>query len=106
MNGSVMPFLIVVAGLAAFQWWINRVRGPRRQSPLWYAFTTTAVAAVFVISGSIGYKLQKGLPVFSDARWSDDVIWSQVGVGLAFVPVALFFWRRAIRDTDRRLSRA
>jgi hypothetical protein len=53
-----MPFVIVVASLAALQWWINRVRGPRAQSSLWYAFTTTAAAALFLISGSVGYKLQ------------------------------------------------
>lgn len=106
MDGSVMPFVIVVASLTAFQWWINRVRGPRAQSPLWFAFTTMAAAALFLISGSLGYTLQKGLPLFAAARWSDGVIWSQVGVGLAFVPVAVFCWRKAIRDTDRRLSRA
>ena len=106
MDGSVMPFLIVVASLAAFQWWMYRLGGRRMQSPLWYAFTTTAAAALFLISGSVGYTLRKGLPLFAAARWSDGVIWSQVGVGLAFVPVAVFCWRKAIRDTDRRSSRA
>jgi len=71
MDGSVMPFLIVVASLAAFQWWIYRLGGRRMQSPLWYAFNTTAAAALFLISGSLGYTLQKGLPLFAAARWSD-----------------------------------
>jgi hypothetical protein len=106
MEGSALPFVIVVASLAAFQWWINRVRGPRAQSPLWYAFTTTAAAAVFLLSGLIGFGLQKGPPLFSDARWVDAVIWPQVWVGLACAAVAVVCWRRAIRDTDRRLTRA
>ena len=106
MESSVMPFLVVVASLAAVQWCINRILGPRAQSPLWYAFTTTAAAALFLVSGSIGYKLQKGPPLVSDARWADGVIWPQVWVGLACAAVAVFCWRSAIRDTDRRLNRA
>ena len=60
MDGSVMPFLIVVASLAAFQWWMYRLGGRRMQSPLWYAFTTTAAAALFLISGSVGYTPPEG----------------------------------------------
>jgi peptidoglycan/LPS O-acetylase OafA/YrhL len=101
-----MPFVIVVASLAALQCWINRVRGPRAQSPQWYAFTTTVAAALFLISGSVGYKLQKGPPLVSDARWADGVIWPQVWVGLAWAVVAVFCWRRAMGDTERRLSGA
>ncbi len=105
MQGSVWPFVIVVATLAAFQLWINKSRGSRAQSPLWYAFSMTFGAALFLISGGIGFGLQKGPPLLSESRWVGGVIWPQVWVGLACAVVAVFCWRRAIRDADRQLSR-
>jgi hypothetical protein len=76
-----------------------------RRSPQSVAFSTTLAAALFIISGSIGFGLQKGPALFSPVRWSDSVIWSQVALGIPFLIAAIFSWRRALRDADRRLGR-
>ena len=34
--------------------------------------------------------------------WSDSIIWREVAVGIALIPLAVYFWRRAIRDDRRR----
>lgn len=70
----------------------------RRMTPLGYAFTFTTAAAWFIVTGLIGYRLDKRLGLFSDARWSDDVIWWQVWMGLPFACLAVYFWRRGLRD--------
>jgi protein-S-isoprenylcysteine O-methyltransferase Ste14 len=89
--------------LAAALFWHARVAP--RQSPQAIAFTTTFAAALFLITGSIGFGLQKGPALLSPARWSNSVIWPQVILGVAFLIAAVICWRRAIRDVDRRLGR-
>lgn len=97
---AVVGILIIVA--AAFLW--HRRIVPAR-SPQSLAFTTTFGALLFLISGLIGFGLQKGPALFSDARWSNTVIWPQVELGLAFLVASIFCWRRALKDADRRLRR-
>ena len=76
------------------------------QSPQAAAFTTTFAAALFIITGSIGFGLQKGPALFSDTRWTGTVIWPQVYLGVAFLVAALFCWRNALKDAERRVRRA
>ena len=54
--------------------------------------------------GVVGYGLQKELAIFADSRWTGAVIWPQVWFGLGLIPVAVFCWFRAVRETDRRLG--
>ena len=105
MSGSIFPFLMVVAAFVAIHLAWNKRVGPRATSPLWFAFSTTAAALVLTVSGSIGYGLQKGPPLLAESRWTGAVIWPQVWMGLLFATIAVFCWRRALRDTDRRLGR-
>jgi hypothetical protein len=84
--------------------WLWHGRLQPAQSPQALAFTTTFFAALFIVSGSIGFGLQKGPALFSDARWAGGVIWPQLWLGLAMVPVAVVCWRRAVRDANRRLG--
>jgi hypothetical protein len=84
--------------------WHHRITPGRR--PHAAAFSTTFAAALFLISGIIGFGLQKGPSLFSEARWSDGVIWPQVTLGIAFLVAAIFCWRRALKETDRLVGRA
>lgn len=102
----LIPVLTVVAFLAAWWWFAYGRSGGRVWSPMWLAFTTTATAALFLISGSIGYILDRRARFVAGTAWSETVIWWEVGVGIALVPVAVYFWRRGFRDVDHRLGRA
>jgi hypothetical protein len=63
-------------------------------TPMGYAFSTTFLAAVHLIAGLIGYRLNRG----HGNRWSESVIWWEVWVGLAAAAVAVYLWRRGLRD--------
>ena len=80
MTASVIRIVVVVAALATISW-LGQARAKNRtQSALWGAFSTTSASALFLISGVVGYGLQKGPAIFADSRWT------------------------AIRKTDRRLG--
>jgi hypothetical protein len=96
---GVLAVLVIVA---AAVFWPNR--GVMSQSPQAAAFTTTFAAVLFLGTGLIGFGLQKGPALLSAARWSGGVIWPQVLLGTAFMVAAVFCWRRAIRDAERRIS--
>ena len=104
MTESVIPFVVVVAVLATIAWLGPARAKSRTQSALWGAFSTTSASALFLISGIVGYGLQKGPAIFADSRWTGAVIWPQVWFGLGLIPVAVFCWFRAMRETDRRLG--
>jgi hypothetical protein len=92
--------LIVVVAIWGQRWLVVR------QSAQALAFSTTFAAALFLITGIIGFGLQKGPALLSPARWSEGVIWRQVVVGTAFLIAAVFCWRRAVKDAERRLQRS
>ena len=84
----LVPILIMVALLAASQWFTGgRLRRPR---PAWMALSATAAAAALILAGTIGYSL-------GSAAWSDTVIWWEVGCGLALMPLAAYFWQKSFR---------
>lgn len=66
------------------------------RSPLHMAFTLTAAAIVFLLTGLLGYAIKRtaGLPYLQP---SHSVVWFQVWVGVAAVVLAAFFWRKALR---------
>ena len=100
MAVAIVGLLIIVA---AVFFWHRRVGAS--QSPQAAAFTTTFGAALFLVTGVIGFGLQRGPNLLSDSRWTNTVIWPQVWLGVAFLIAAVFCWRRALRDAERRLSR-
>lgn len=97
--GVVAILIILFAGFL----WHRRI--VPSQSPQGLAFTTSFAAALLLISSSIGFGLQKGPALLSEARWTNGVIWPQVGLGVAFLVAAVICWRRALKDADRRLGR-
>ena len=68
----------------------------RRRRPLFNAFSFTAGALVFLTTGLMGYTLSKHDAFVAGTRWTGAVIWTQVIIGAALVPVAAFFWRRGL----------
>ena len=100
-----LPFLGVLAGVALWSWLVYS-RSPRRKAtPAYMAFSATAVAALFLLAGFAGFNLSTRHRFLTGTAWSDGVIWWQVGIGLALVPLVVYFWRRAMSDIDRRLNR-
>ncbi len=98
--------LTIIALLAAATWFQFRLSKRRAWTPLWQAFSSTFAAALFLISGSIGYRLDGRTSFLAGNRWSDTVIWWEIGMGLLFAAFAVLCWRLAIRHTDRLLTRA
>ena len=84
---ELAPFLVVVVPLAALSWFLGRRSGRRAHNPLWSAFTATS-----------GYNLNAPDAAAAGTPWSGRVLWWEVGVGVALVPVAAQFWRRGIRS--------
>jgi hypothetical protein len=70
----------------------------RRRSPIFNALSLTAASVLFVVTGGIGYTLSKHDRFVAGTPWSATVIWWQVGVGIALLPLAAYFWRRGIRS--------
>ena len=70
------------------------------------AFSTTSAALLFLVAGSVGFRLDRHTVLLSGTRWSDTVIWWEVGWGAMFAGLAVIFWRLAIRDADRQLNQA
>jgi hypothetical protein len=110
---AVLPSLFVVAVvvvLIAWSWqfhfWSNSPTARRSRSPLWLGFTATAASGLFLIAGIIGYNLIVSRRLSAGTAWADDVIWWQVAVGAALVPVAIYLLQRGVRDVSRSLGRA
>jgi hypothetical protein len=88
----------VVVVVVGWHWFINVQSGGRARSPLWGAFTATAVAILFVVAGAVGYKLTHGVPFANRLEWTGRVLWSEIWVGAAAAVVAVFLWRAGLRS--------
>jgi hypothetical protein len=94
----LVAVLTVVLFLAAWTWVFYKQSGGRIWSPLWIAFSATTLAALFIVSGTIGYTLSKRARFTTGTAWSDTVIWWEIAVGIAAALVAIYFWRRGLRS--------
>ena len=97
-----MDALIAILALPAFValWWFgfHKASNGRIWSPLWMAFSATAGAIIFLVAGVAGYTLNRHDRFLAGTAWVDGVIWWQVLVGLALVPLAAFLWRIGLRS--------
>jgi len=50
------------------------------------------------VAGTVGYNLNVPAATAAGTPWSGRVLWWEVGVGLALVPVAAHCWRRGVRS--------
>lgn len=92
---AVFGFLAVIA---AWNLFLYKQSGGRMWSPLSMAITATATAILFVVSGSIGYTLNRHDQFVAHTAWTGGVIWWQIGVGLSAAAVAVFLWRMGLRS--------
>jgi hypothetical protein len=101
-------FALLTVGtlFGAGAWLQARLSKGRTWSPLWLAFSTTSAALLFLVAGSVGFRLDRHTVFLLGSRWSDTVIWWEVGWGAIFAGLAVIFWRLAIRDADRQLNQA
>jgi len=94
----LIPALVVVAFLTGWNWLLYKKSRGRAWSPLWMAFSTTATAILFVVSGALGYTLNKHTRFVNGTAWSDSVIWWEIWTGIAVALVAACFWRAGLRS--------
>ena len=94
-----MIWIVAIVGfVAVWTWFLHRLSGRRMWSPLWLAFSTTAVAILFLVAGSAGYTLSRHVRFANGTAWSNSVIWWQVWVGLLAAGLAAVFWSTALRS--------
>ena len=103
---QLLAGLIFIGLLLAGTWIQYRLSRGRMWHPLWLAFSMTSAALLFLTSGAIGYRLDRQNALLAGNRWVDGVIWWEVHLGAVFALLAVLFWRAAIRETDRILSRS
>lgn len=66
----------------------------KRSTPLSEAFSTTFMAALFLVTGLTGYSLSHG---FFEGSWQEGVVWWEIRLGVVFSLIAVYAWRKAIR---------
>jgi hypothetical protein len=98
---AILALAAVLAFVAAWHWLLYRRSRGRTWSPLWGAFTATAVAILFVVAGALGYRLEGGVPFTIAAAWSGTVLWSEIWVGIGVALIAVYLWRRGLRSLRR-----
>ena len=98
---AIQASAAVLAVVAAWHWVLYRRSRGRTWSPLWGAFTATAVAMLFLVAGALGYRLEGGVPFTIPAAWSDRVLWSEVWVGIVVALIAIYLWHRGLRALRR-----
>jgi Na+-driven multidrug efflux pump len=98
----VIPIVMVVAVLAAWNLFLYNRSSGRAWSPLWMAFTTTSVALVFFAAGATGYRLDKHDRFKARTPWAGGIIWWEIAVAVAIGLLAVYFWRKGLEDVRAR----
>jgi hypothetical protein len=93
----VIPLSIVGGSLVAFSWFFHNPSG-RPARPLSVAATWTLATAIHLVGGLTGYNLNAADANAAGTHWTGTVIWWEVGVGLALLPLAIYYWRKGLRS--------
>src|SRR3954451_21598709 len=99
----IVPLLGLAAFVAVWHWMLHRRTRGRSGSPLWGAFTATAVSILFMVAGAVGYELTNGVPFTLSTGWRGRVLWPEIWMGLGSAAIAVYFWRiglRSIRESS------
>src|SRR3954467_3334796 len=95
--------LIALVVIVLFAWskrfhrWSILGNARQSNSPLRLAVIATAASALFLISGIIGFSLNRHEQFVAGTAWKDGVIWREVVIGLVLAPVAIYLLRRSNR---------
>jgi len=96
----------VIVVLLAWSWhfhfWSNSPTARRSRTPLSLGLTATAASALFLIAGVIGFNLDKHSRFVAGTAWTGGVIMWEVVVGLLLIPLAIYFFRRGVRDIRQK----
>jgi hypothetical protein len=90
--------LVVVAFLALWWGFLYRRSKGRSWNSFQPAITATAAAVLFLGAGSIGYTLSRHERFVEGTAWADGVIWWEIALGVALLPLAAHLWRRGFRS--------
>ncbi len=101
----LVPLVTIVALLAGWALFLDAQSQGRIWTPLWTAFSTTLVAALFLISGTVGLAFGKGDRLIRNTSWTGEVIWWQIGVGVGAALVAAVLWRKGIKQIRAESTR-
>ena len=100
-----VPSLVIVIGLLAAWSWSSHVGDHRRRRSPWFgAFTASAASILFVVAGAVGYKLSHGVPFTDSTAWTEEVLWSQIWVGIGLAVIAVPLWRAGLRSVRESIS--
>jgi hypothetical protein len=108
---DMVLFLLSVTPLAASAWFLHKRSRHRGKHPLWPALGATSVAGLLMVAGVMGYNLDALDANAAGTPWSGTVIWWEVGLGMALLPVAASCWRKGLRSfnpasaSDVRMAR-
>ena len=98
---AIQALAALLAFVAGWHRVMHRQSRGRTWSPLWGAFTATAVAMLFVVAGALGYSLEGDVPFTIGGAWSGSVLWSEIWVGIGVALIAIYLWHRALRSLRR-----
>jgi hypothetical protein len=102
----LIPLLTMVLGMAAWQFFLEKSSRGSQLRPLGTAFGLTSSAAILLISGAIGYRLDRHDRFAAGTAWSGHVLWWQVLIGAVIGLVAIYFWRKGLAEASRERRRA
>ena len=72
-----------------------RLRRSRPPTPAYARFFSSLFAGLlFFVTGVIGFRVGVRGALLGDGRWAEGPILEQVGLGLVFLALAVFFFRR------------
>jgi len=103
---DVLPFLAFGVPLAALARFLHKRPRHRGKHPLWPALGATSGAALLIVAGAAGYNLDTLDANAAGTPWSATVIWWEVGLGIALLPVAAYCWRKGLRSLEPDAARS
>jgi hypothetical protein len=67
------------------------------RNPWRYALSLSFFGSLWIVLAFLGCKLRKSPWTFVACNWSDSPWWSEAGVGVAFLLISVYFWRKALQ---------
>jgi hypothetical protein len=92
---AILTIAMVVAVMGV--WWYGLFPFHSTRNSLWMAFSLSVASTAYLIAGMVGYSLSRHDRFVAHTAWSPSVLWWEVGLGLALVPVAFYFWRKGLQ---------